>query len=314
MNGLSHKYLSPADLRRLRHLFFSSRRPVEGLYAGRHASMQRGHSVEFNDYRVYTPGDEVGDIDWKVFGRTDRLFIKLFEHQSDMAVHLVVDGSASMAFSGAEDPRAPRPRGRQSTKLPVSKYDHACRIAAAIAFLTLRQQDKVSFAVAREGTDTFHPPRGALTHLPGILKSMESTKIGGRAQLAETIRRVATRVGRKGLLVVISDLFEDPAPILDALSLFAHRGGDALVFHVMHEQEMKLPDMDEAIFIDSESLEKLPLNVADIRRGYDDRVRHFLDTWRTAFRGRGVDYELVTTDRDYADALQHYLFTRASTA
>jgi len=134
LNGLNRKYLRTQDLRRLKNVFFSSRRVVEGQYAGRHASPQRGHSVEFNDYRQYMPGDEVADIDWKVYGRSDKMFIKLFEHQSDMTVNLVVDGSASMAYAGLD--------GR------YSKYDHACLMAAAIAFLTTKQQDKVSFALA----------------------------------------------------------------------------------------------------------------------------------------------------------------------
>jgi len=308
MNAKPQKYLTPADLRRLRHLFFSSRRPVEGMYAGRHASMQRGHSVEFNDYRAYTPGDEVGDIDWKVFGRTDKLFIKLFEHQADMAVHLIVDGSASMAFEGVRDARSKR-------RTPgVSKYDHACRIAAAIAFLTLQQQDKVSFAVARADSDVFVPPRGAMAQLTGVLDAMAHAELGGEAHLADAIRRVATRVGRKGLLIVISDLFEEPEAILNALSLFAHRGGDALVFQVMHEQELRLPDVDDAIFIDSETHDRMTLNVEDIRKSYGKEMRRFLDGWRAGVRGRGVDYELVSTDRDYAESLQRYLFSRASTA
>jgi len=120
--GLNSKYLRVTELRRMRNMFFASRRVVEGQYAGRHATSMRGHSVEFNDFRQYMPGDELADIDWKVYGRTDKLFIKLFEHQSDMTVNLLVDASASMAYSGMDD------------KGGRSKYDQACMLASSATY------------------------------------------------------------------------------------------------------------------------------------------------------------------------------------
>ena len=146
----SHRYLRVEDLRRLRHLFFAARRPVDGRYAGRHASPQRGHAVEFSDYREYAPGDELGDVDWRVYGRSDRLFIKLFEHQTDMTVQLLVDASASMGYAGLDvgSPsrltRLRRPARRPGAGLGAasraSKYDQACLLAGAIAFLAIKQQ------------------------------------------------------------------------------------------------------------------------------------------------------------------------------
>jgi uncharacterized protein (DUF58 family) len=296
--GLNRKYLRVQDLRRMRNLFFSSRRVVQGQYAGRHASPQRGHSVEFNDYRQYMPGDEIGDIDWKIYGRTDKLFVKLFEHQSDMTVNLLVDASASMGYAGADGGH--------------SKYDHACLMAAAVAFLTTKQQDKVSFGLGQEGLAGFHRPYGSFSHLVGILETMESLRPAGRARLGEALRRMAILIGRRGLLVVFSDLLDEPEEIFHALSIFTHRGSEVILFHVLHADELKLPDVRDAMFLDSESQDRLVLNVADIRPAYERKLKVFLDTWSAACRGRGIDYNLVSTATAYSDALEQYLFQRAS--
>lgn len=293
-----HRYLQVADLRRLRHLFFSSKRVVEGQYAGRHASPQRGHSVEFSDYREYTPGDELGDIDWKVYARSDKFFIKLFEHQSDMTVNLLIDASASMAYRGDGGD---------------SKYDHACRMAASIAFLTIKQQDKVGLSVAKQGLDTVLPAQGAFTQLNKVLRAMEQTAPDGKADLATTLDDVARRTSRKGVVVLFSDLLEPVEDILQKLAAFTHRGSEVIVFHVMHADELKLPDrFAEATFHDSETGDRVRLNADDVRDNYQQRMQQFLDRWRSAFRTRGIDYNLASAAKPYSAVLEDYLFTRST--
>lgn len=315
---MDHRYLRLADLHRMRNLVFSSRRVVEGQYAGRHASSQRGHSVEFNDYRPYAPGDEIGNIDWKVYGRSDKMFIKLFEHQSDMTVNLLVDASASMAYAGqfAPGPASVSPlsasASRRRSDPTDSKYDVACLMAAAIAFLTTRQQDKVAFGLAREGLQSFHRPLGAFSHLNNILRAMEVTRPGGRAGLAEAVEAMARRTNRKGLLVLFSDLLEEEESLLEAMSIFTHRGNEVIMFHLLHAHEFQLPDWSEAVFIDSETKHRIRLNVDDIRPAYDERMKRFVDGWSSAFRARRVDYNFVTTAAPYQKALESYLFSRAS--
>jgi uncharacterized protein (DUF58 family) len=296
--GLNSRYLRVADLRRMKNLFFSSRRVVEGQYAGRHASPLRGHSVEFNDYRQYMPGDEIGDIDWKVYGRTDKLFVKLFEHQSDMTVNLLVDASASMAYGGGDG--------------AYTKYDHACMMAAAIAFLTTQQQDKVSFGLARGGLQDFRRPYSSMGHLVGILRAMEGGRPAGRAELAEALRKMLGMISRRGLLVVFSDLLDESEDIFSAIDGFTHRGGEVILFHVLHADEVRLPSAHEALFLDSESGQKISLNVEDIRQAYDTRLRQFLALWGGGCKGRGIDYKLVSTAADYSKALEQYLYQRAS--
>jgi len=296
--GLNTRYLRVQDLRRLRNLFFSSRRVVEGLYAGRHASPKRGHSVEFKDYREYFPGDEIGDIDWKVYGRSDRLYVKMFEHQSDMTVNLLIDASASMGYATVPGDR--------------SKYDHACMLGAAIGFLTTKQQDKVSFGLAQDGLKEFQRPLSSFKHLSGILRAMENAKPAGGAKLADALRTMANLVGKRGVLVVVSDLLDDLEPVFEALAIYTHRGSEVILFHVLHADELKLPPLHDAVFIDSESRQRLKLNVDDVRTAYDAKLRRFLDACAAASRSRGMDYNLVSTATPYGKALEHYLFTRAA--
>jgi len=329
-----HRYLRVQELGRLRDLLFAPRGLIKGSYAGRHASRQRGHCVEFNDYREYTPGDGVGDIDWKVFGRSDRLFIKRFEHQTDMTVNLLVDASASMSYAGLDPARGGRavnkgvPDGSWLGRAKLtkrkraaasdrswfthpSKYDQACLIAAAAAFHIIQQQDRVGLAFAQHGLHHELPPRTGYSHLNHLLRTMEKTEPSGDAQLAGAIHDLSNRARRGGLLVLLSDLMEDRRRIIEALSGFTARGGEAIVFHVLHEDELKLPDLAEAIFIDSESGKRLRMNVGDIRPRYEKRVRKETDTWRSALNARGIDYNLVSTATPYHRALKDYLSARA---
>ena len=316
-SGLNRRYLRVQDLRRLRSLSFASRRIVEGLYTGRHASPQRGHSVEFNDYREYFPGDEIGDIDWKVFGRTDRLMIKMFEHQSDMSVHLIVDASASMGYRGSSPTRKGAGRStsgaRKAHTLPGgadSKYDHACRMAAAVAFLTTKQQDKVSLSLVQQGLARFERPSSSIAHLITLLRAMEETEPASEAGLAAALKKLASITRRRGVILIFSDLLDDYEAVNDALAIHTHRGSEVIVFHVMHADELHLPQMHEAVFEDSETGEKVTLNIDDVRAAYDERMKAFLAQWNVACRGKGIDYNLVNTGTPYTKSLENYLFTR----
>ncbi len=316
-SGLNSRYLNAADLRRLRNVFFTSRRIMEGMYAGRHVSPMRGHSTEFSDYRPYMPGDEITDIDWKVFGRSDKLVVKLFEHHSDMTVNLVLDASASMAYTGTDElserRRSKKDAGRSKTQaLSNSKYDHACRLAAAIAFMTSKQQDKVSLAIAQQGLHQFARPLGTFSHLTQLLRFMETTQPDGRADLPDTLRQVASMTGRRGVLIVLSDLLDDFEQTLSALGAFTHRGNEVILFHILHADELKLPDLGQCQFVDSETQEKLRLNIDDVQAAYQRKIKAFTDKWSHACKGRGIDYNLVSTSTPSIVALEYYLFARGT--
>lgn len=332
--GANHRYLHMQEMARFKNVVFSPRRMVTGAYAGRHASPQRGHSVEFADYREYTPGDEVTDIDWKIYARSDKLFIKLFEHYSDMSVTLLIDSSASMRYAGvvgsgsrsagsAGDPAGGSWLRRAATSVtgrmknagrPVintSKYDLACRMAAAIGFLTIKQQDKVALGFARGGLAEYMPPAGSISHLHKLLALMEGQPVAERAGLAEALKQLALRNKRRGVVVVFSDLEEPQEEVLKAMSMLSHRGNELVVFQVLHQDEIKLPDLSDALFEDSETGQRVRLNVDDIREAYEKQLRERVDRWRGALRAKRIDHNLVPTTVPYYQALERYLFARA---
>jgi len=324
--SFNHRYLRVADLRNLRNMVFSPRRRIEGQYAGRHATPQRGHAIEFADYREYVPGDAVTDIDWKVYGRSDRLYIKQFEHQADMTVNLLLDASASMHYAGADGKRkfgaswlgGVGPAGRKIKRTTPdgvitnpSKYDQACLMAAAIAFLTVKQQDRVALGVACNGLDTFIPPGGSFRHLHTVLGAMERDP-RAKAGLAAAITEAARRTDRRGLFLIFSDLMEDQDDLARALSLLTHRGMEAIVFHVLHRDEIRLPDLPESVFVDSETGQRVRLNTHDVRARYDEAFQRRMASWCRLFRGRGIGHHVVTTDTHYSKALEGYLFSRAA--
>jgi hypothetical protein len=172
----------------------------------------------------------------------------------------------------------------------------------------------VSFGVARDGLHEFQRPLGAFAHLVKLLKVMEQTKPSCEANLAEAIKTVSRLVPRRGVLIVFSDLLEELEPIFEALSIWAHRGSDVIVFHTLHADELKLPPLHEATFIDSETGGRVKLHVEDVRETYDRKMREFLDTCATWCRARRIDYNLVSTATPYQKSLEQYLFTRAAMA
>ena len=300
---LEHRYLHVGDLRRLEQMVFAPRRLVEGRFTGPYQTRQRGQSVEFRDYREYLPGDEIGAIDWKVYGRTDKLFIKLFEHQSEATVQLLVDASASMAYSGSQ------PTSRRRTG---SKYDYACQLAAAIGFLVAKQHDRFSFALSREGLKLDQPPDRTLRHLTGMLKSMERVRPGGTSGLPAAIDALSRSGQRKSLLIVFSDLLDAVDATAAALSARASHGGEAVVFHVLHPDELRLPELEQGTFIDSESGARVRLSVPEVRREYEARMEQFLAAWAGRCRALGIDYIRAVTAEPYFRVLERYLIGRAA--
>lgn len=305
---LQFKYLDVGDLRRLEQMLFAPRRVIEGRFSGHYATRQRGQSIEFRDYRPYFPGDEVSAIDWRVFGRTDRLFIKLFEQQSELTVHLLIDASGSMDFRGAT------PAAQAD-----SKFDYACRLAAAIGFLISKQHDRFSFSMCQRqpGTDKsplryFFPPDRNVRHLMGVLEGMETARPKGESALAEALHELARRGKRRELVIVFSDLLGDPDDVAEALASRVQFGGEAVVLHILHPDEIELPDVDRGIFIDSETGDKIRVDVPEIRDAYHAKMREFLDGWQARCTALGIDYCRMDTSEPYWQALERYLVGRAS--
>lgn len=297
------RYLRPLDLQRLRRLTFASRRAVDSARAGRHLSARRGQGVEFADYRAYAPGDAPADVDWKAFGRSDRLFVKLHEHESDMAVQLLLDASASMVYPAEASPPPPGDASGQH----VTKFDYACLIAAAIAFLSLRQQDRVGLAIAQQGLHAALEPRTGATQLDALLATLEAARPTGRADLPRAITELAARGRPRGPLVVLSDLYEEPAEIFRALAAFTGRGGEVMLLHVLHADELSLPAGESLRFIDSEDGRRIDADSDAVRVEYEAALRAFVQRWSDGCRQRSIGYQLVGTREPYLHALQRFL-------
>ena len=308
--------LTPDDRAALQNLQFSPSARVTGHYAGRHASPQRGSAVEFRDYRAYTPGDAPGAIDWKVYGRSDRLVVKQYDHQTDLTVHLVVDASASMAYRGALPTAA---TGGRLTRLlgggtpgdaPASKLDHARRLAAALAFVVIGQQDRAGVAVAQNGAGPAVAPAASWPHLHHLTGTLDHLLAGGSAGLAATLSALDARTRRRGVVVLFTDLADAAQPVIEAVNRLIHGGHEVIVFQTLHPDELDLPDLSDTVFVDSESGDAVHVQVEDIRESYARRARERVDTWRRQLTARGATHRLAPTDTAPVTALRDFLFHR----
>jgi len=302
--GRPRRYLRPAELRGLKNLLFVARTLTEGLYAGPHRSRSRGHSIEFADYREYCPGDDIGDIDWKAYGRSDRLFVRLFAAHTNMLVYPLLDCSASMGYAGAAV--------GGSGEAPASKFEYSCYLLAALSFLVIKQGDRIGLGLFRERMEDFVPPGGTFPHLYGMLNRLERTSPGGRTNVSGALREAFGAMKPRGMLIVVSDFLEEPSRLFDALGAYRHRQFEIILFHVLHEEELHLPPVSNARFVDSETDESVTVVPGDIREDYERRVSAHIDELRTGCRARRIDYNLVTTATSYYDVLGRYLAKRAA--
>lgn len=290
--------MAPLHVSALGHLEFLARSIVDGFLIGLHRSPHRGFSVEFAENRPYYPGDDIRFVDWKLYGRSDRYYVKQFEEETNLRAYLTVDTSESMAWvSDAER--------------FVSKLDYARLLAASISLLLLRQGDAVGLIAFDEEIRAHVEARGVLRHVSRVVGELESLEGRGRTGAERALSDVAVRLRRRGLVVLISDLLVDPQATREALHYLRHRGHEVLVFHLMDPAERRLPAAGDALFFDPETDEELRASSSSLRREYARAVDEAISEWRRECRGMGADYELVTTDTPVGFVLRRYLEKRA---
>lgn len=286
-----------------KNMLFAARMVVEGFYAGRHKSPFKGSAPEFVDYREYYPGDEMRTIDWKVYGRTDRHYVKLFEKETDLSCSLFLDVSGSMGYGGRHSHQfMPEPG--------LSKLEYGSYLCGALAYLMLKQGDKVSLTMFDETIRAHIPHGGTFSHLYSILNALEAVHPGGTTSLSNALRKTFALLRRKGLLIIVSDMLDEPDDIFAALSHYTHRGFEVILFHVLHEFEVELPAVTNAQFVDAETKEQLTIAPAEIRESYAKLLDEFRDTMETHAKARGIDYNFVTTKTPYNAILEKYLARR----
>jgi uncharacterized protein (DUF58 family) len=263
---------------------------VEGLVSGLHRSPFHGYSAEFSQYRHYRPGDDLKYVDWKLVARTDRVYTKQFRETTNMASAIVLDSSGSMDF-----PRT-----------PVSKFRYAVIAAAALAHLISGQGDAIGLLAG----ERFLPPRAGRQHLRGLLAGLSSLAPGGGWGAADQVRRAAERLRRRGLLLVLSDFYDDEERTLVELRRAARMGHEVVLLQILSRDEIELPYRRDLEFADLESGRTLAVNAGLARRDYTDAMAAFLERWHSRAGAEGFQYSLIVTDTPPERALRNLLLAR----
>jgi uncharacterized protein (DUF58 family) len=289
--------LDPGTLASLGGIELVAREVVEGFLMGLHRSPHRGFSAEFAELRNYQPGDDLRYIDWRMYGRSDRFFVKQFEEETNLRAYLLLDVSASMGWSS-------RP-GILPTKLWYAKH-----LAAALALILLRQGDTVGMTAFHEAVvDRVHP-RGGRRQWHELVRHIEGLEASGSTLPHNALRDLAVRLRRRGLVILLSDLLVEPEQTRTALHFLRHRGHEVLVFHLVDPGERELPPAADARFFDPETHEELLVNAADIRTEYREAVQEAIREWERSLKTQGVDYHVVDTDQPLTLAMRTYLRKR----
>jgi uncharacterized protein (DUF58 family) len=293
--GGQKKYFDPKVLAGISNLSLRARWVVEGIMSGIHRSRSKGFSVEFEEHREYSPGDEIRRIDWKALGKFDRYFIKEYEDETNLRAYLLLDTSASMDYSSDG----------------FSKFDYGCTLTASLAYLILRQQDAAGLVTFSNHIENFIPPRAKRDYLTQIVHALENQRPGGETNVGRILEEIAGQIKRRGIVVLVSDLLDEPAQILKGLRLFRFKGNDVIVFHILDQAELDLPFEGNILF---EDLEAANLNViADpraIRQTYRQVVEEFTGHMRKECHDSSIDYQLISTSTPLDRALSSYLSWR----
>jgi uncharacterized protein (DUF58 family) len=289
------RYLDPAVLARLGTLDLKARTVVEGFLSGLHRSPFRGFSVEFAEYRQYMPGDDLATIDWKVYARSDRYYVKKFEEETNLECRLLVDVSASMGY------------GRRG----VTKLEYASYLAASLAYLMTGQRDAVGIAAFGDAIVSLLPPSARPGHLTAILATLDKLRASGRTGVARPFHQLADSLAKRGLVIVISDLLDDPAHVIEGLKHFRFRGTDVIVFHVLDHDELTFPFEVPARFVDPETLEEISAAPDDVRGHYLSQLQQLVEKYERELQVAGIDYCRLDTSQPLDHGLMAYLRTRA---
>ena len=296
METPTRQLADPQTLARISKLELRARAVVEGVINGMHKSPHRGSSVEFAQHRDYVPGDEIRHIDWKVYARSDRYHIKQFEEETNLKATIVLDASTSMDYKGEHS--------------PLSKREYASIVGAALASLLVKQRDAVGLATFDEGVRQYIPPASTSAHMRMMLEMMERRNNEPKTNLANTFHDLAERIKRRGMLIILSDLFNDPDTILRGLQHFRHRKHEVIVFHVLDRDEISFPFKDSSVFEGMEGEEAIPAEPNALRREYLKIFGEYIEALKKGCRELNMDYQQLPTDLPIDAAISRYLAQR----
>jgi uncharacterized protein (DUF58 family) len=267
---------------------------VEGYVAGMHKSPYHGFSVEFAQHREYVPGDDIKHIDWKVYGRTGRFFLKQYEEETNLVCWLLMDISESMRYASG----------------PMSKYDYACLTAAALSYLVLHQQDSVGLVTFDDQVRQFLRPSSQPSHLKPVVNVLNKGAGRERTRLAPIFHDLAERITRRGIIVILSDFFDETADILNGLKHLRHKRHEVILMHVLDPDELEFPFFEATLFRGLEQYPDLLTDPRALRDGYLAQIADFVDELKRGCRDQNVDYVQMRTDTQLGLALSTYLAHR----
>jgi len=289
------RYLDPAALARFGLSPLVARLVVEGFISGLHKSPFHGFSVEFADHREYVPGDDLKFLDWCLFARTDHYYIKRYEEETNVRCHVLLDRSMSMAFG---------------TGGALTKWDYACFLTTCLAYLMIKQQDAVGLTLVGAKPGIQVPPRCRGSHLTQLMSVMVQNPPSGKTDLASSLRAVMRNLKRRSLVVIISDLIDDPEQTLKAIRMIGSHKHDVVVFHVLDEAELNFSFEGSTLFRDLETGEEMEVDPVAIRAGYLEHVKELTELYRKRLTEVGIEYQPIDTKKPYDHALWAYLQLR----
>ena len=289
------QFLDPAVVARLGTLELKARTIVEGFLSGLHRSPFKGFSVEFAEYRQYMPGDDLSTIDWKVYARSDRHYVKKFEEETNLDCHLMLDVSGSMAYGS---------RG-------ITKHEYASCLAAALGYLMNRQRDACGLTAFDDKIVAMLPASARAGHLRSLLVTLSRLELGRETNVAKPLHQLADSLTKRGMVVLISDLLDEPDRVIRGLKHFQYRGTDVIVFHILDPDEIEFPFDRATRFEDLETSEEVMAVPAVVRPHYLKAIGELIDRYKRELGGCGIDYQLLSTEEPLELALLAYLSTRA---
>ena len=292
------EFLTPSDLQRISNLQVFARQVVEGFTTGLHRSPHKGFSVEFKQHRQYVPGDEIRHIDWRVYARSDRYYIREYEEETNLRATLIVDRSGSMEYGGGQPGQ-------------VSKFEYATTLAACLSYLMLQQSDGVGLVTFDTEIRRYIPPRSRVSHLRMILNELANGKPGGETELGKVFHDLVPKLHRRGLLIIISDCFGEVSDFLKALAHFRHARHEIVVFQIWHPDELNFQFKGWTQFecMERDGVKHL-IDPAVLRQAYLANLEKFRTELTRGCRRHKVDLVPFTTDEPYAKALAAYLSRR----
>jgi uncharacterized protein (DUF58 family) len=289
-------FLDPAVVARLGTLELKARTIVEGFLTGLHRSPFKGFSVEFAEYRQYMPGDDLSTIDWKVYARSDRFYVKKFEEETNLDCHLMIDVSGSMAYGSHH---------------AMTKFQYGACLAASLAYLMNRQRDAVGLTAFDEKIVTMLPSSSRMGQLRAVLLTLDRLEPGRETNVSKPLHQLADSLSKRGMVVLISDLMDDPASVIRGLKHFQFRGTDVIVFHVLDPDEIEFPFERATRFEDLETREEVLAVPGAVREHYLREMASLIDRYRRELGAAGIDYQLLSTKQPLELALLSYLTTRS---